>query len=59
MLIKILDELKANNTKENFERIMKVTEDDIKFNRVRFNKRTSVNEFITILKLSERVVLRC
>ena len=59
MLIRILDELKANNTKENFERIMKATEDDIKFNRVRFNKRTSVNEFITILKLSEKVVLRC
>lgn len=59
MLIRILDELKANNTKENFERIMKATEDDIKFNRVRFNKRTSVNEFIAILKLSEKVVLRC
>lgn len=59
MLIRILDELKANNTKDNFERIMKATEDDIKFNRVRFNKRTSVNEFIAILKLSEKVVLRC
>lgn len=59
MLIRILDELKANNTKENFERIMKATEDDIKFNRVRFNKRTSVDEFIAILKLSEKVVLRC
>lgn len=59
MLIKYLDELKATNTKENFEKIVKITEEDIKFNRVNFNKRTAVSDFIAIAEMAKEVVLRC
>lgn len=59
MLIKYLDELKATNTKENFEKIIKITEEDIKFNRVNFNKKTAVNDFIAIAEMAKEVVLRC
>ena len=59
MLIKYLDELKATNTKENFEKIIKITEEDIKFNRVNFNKRTSASDFIAIAEMAKEVVLRC
>ena len=59
MLIKYLDELKANNTKENFEKIIKITEEDIKFNRVNFNKTTVVSDFIAIAEMAKEVVLRC
>ena len=59
MVIKYLDELKATNTKENFEKIIKITEEDIKFNRVNFNKRTSASDFIAIAEMAKEVVLRC
>ena len=59
MLIKYLDELKATNTKENFEKIIKITEEDIKFNRVNFNKTTVVSDFIAIAEMAKEVVLRC
>lgn len=59
MLIKYLDELKNEMDKHSFLMIMSAVEDDIKFNRVRFNKVTPVNEFIRITEMSKKVVLRC
>ena len=58
MLIKYLDELRNDTTKEEFTAILKMTEEDIKFNKVKFNKVTSANEFIVICNRSLKLVRR-
>ncbi|WP_024614643.1 hypothetical protein [Clostridium sp. Ade.TY] len=58
MLLKYLDKLKQITTKEQFKEILKITEDDIKFNKVMFNKRTSSQEFILICNRSLNLVKR-
>lgn len=58
MLLNYLNELKGLTTREEFEDVLKMTEDDIKFNKVRFNKKTSVEEFILICNRSLSLVKR-
>lgn len=58
MLIKYLDKLQKVTTKEEFKAILKMTEEDIKFNKVKFNKVTSANEFIVICNRSLSLVRR-
>lgn len=58
MLFKYLDELKKVTTKEQFKEVLKITEDDIKFNKVKFNKVTKVYEFIIICNRSLNLVRR-
>lgn len=58
MLLKYLDKLKKVTTKEQFKEVLKITEDDIKFNKVKFNKVTKAHEFIIICNRSLNLVRR-
>ena len=59
MLLNYLNELKGLTTREEFKEVLKITEDDIKFNKVRFNKKTSAEEFILICNRSLSLIKRC
>lgn len=43
MFKKLLEEMGINLTKAEFEVVMEITTDNIKFNRINFNKCTSLN----------------
>ncbi|MCR6516288.1 MAG: hypothetical protein ACRC1T_11785 [Clostridium chrysemydis] len=58
MLLKYLDKLKQTTTKEEFEIILKITEEDIKFNKIKFNKCTGPKEFLLICNRSMNLVKR-
>lgn len=58
MLLRYLDELKQVTTKDQFKDVLKITEDDIKFNKIMFNKVTSTHEFIIICNRSLNLVRR-
>lgn len=59
MLLKYLDKLKSNMDKHSFLILVNAVEDDIKFNRIRFKKRTTPEEFIKLLEMTKEAVLRC
>lgn len=59
MLLKYLDKLKSNMDKHSFLILVNAVEDDIKFNRIRFKKRTTPEEFIRLLEMTKEAVLRC
>lgn len=52
MLFKFLKELKESLTKEEFIEVLQITEQDIKFNQLGFNKLTKAKKFIEICKSS-------
>ena len=52
MLFSFLQELRNNTNDKEFKEILKITSDDIKFNRVSFGKTTSQEEFINICQRS-------
>lgn len=56
MLYRWLEELKLTTTNEEFEEILKMTSDDIRFNRIRFNKCTNAKKFIEIAEICKRLV---
>lgn len=58
MLINRLTELKNSCSEEQFKQILEETTNDIKFNRVGFNKRTSQSEFKSILNITANVILK-
>lgn len=58
MLLKYLDKLKKVTTKEQFKEVLKITEDDIKFNKIRFNKVTKTQDFIAICNRTLKLVKR-
>lgn len=58
MVFKFLTWLKANVTDEQFKDILEATDQDIKFNRVGFGKRTTPKEYIDICTKCANVVLR-
>lgn len=58
MVKNYLDWLRANTTKERFINVLKMTEEDIKFNRLGFSKVTSQKEFIEICKISFTILNR-
>lgn len=58
MFCLFLDLLKSQTTEEEFMSILKDTDDDIKFNRVRFGKTTNLNEYIRICSICTKVYSR-
>lgn len=52
MVKNYLDWLRVNTTDSQFIDILEMTEQDIKFNKILFNKVTSQREFIEICKSS-------
>ena len=58
MLIKYLTELKNSLPDEEFKLFMVDVENDIKFNRVTFGKRTSQKEFINICEILKGALVR-
>lgn len=56
MVSKFLNELKIDTTDEEFREILKMTEDDIKFNKIGFNKKTTQIELINILNISKNLI---
>lgn len=59
MLFKYLTELKNSLSKDDFHRFMNDVTNDIKANRVAFNKRTSSKEFINICEILKITLMRC
>lgn len=59
MIIKFLQELKEQVTDKEFNEVLRVAEDDIKFNQIRFGKLTYTKTFIEICMSSLIVVQRC
>ncbi|AGF56425.1 hypothetical protein B0P06_005310 [Clostridium saccharoperbutylacetonicum] len=58
MVLKFLSWLKENVTEEQFKDILKATDQDIKFNRISFGKRTSPITYINICIMCACVILR-
>lgn len=56
MLFKYLESLKNNTNEEDFSEILKKTADDIKFNRIGFNKTTNPKKFIEIAERKRNIV---
>lgn len=52
MVFAFLKKISASTTEKEFREILKITEQDIKFNRVGFDKCTSPSEFIKICSIS-------
>lgn len=59
MLLKYLNQLRNRMDKHSFLMLMSAVEDDIRFNRVRFNKITTAKEFIDIVERTHKVISRC
>lgn len=57
-VFEFLTELKNQVTDEEFRTILAATDEDIKFNRVGFGKKTAPRQYITICKACASVVLR-
>ena len=48
MIRKFLQQVGISTTEEEFKEILKMTTDDIRENRIKFGKRTSLEQVITI-----------
>lgn len=57
-VFEFLSELKRQVTDEEFKIILAATDEDIKFNRVGFGKRTSPEQYINICKCCASLILR-
>lgn len=57
-VFEFLTELKRQVTDEEFKIILAATDEDIKFNRVGFGKRTSPEQYINICKCCASLILR-
>lgn len=57
-VFEFLTELKKQVTDEEFRTILAATDEDIKFNRVGFGKKTSPKQYVAICKACASVVLR-
>lgn len=58
MALKYLKWLKNSAGEEIFKQVVKAAEDDIKFNRVGFNKTTTEDKFIEICMLCHTAILK-
>ncbi|AGX43681.1 hypothetical protein [Clostridium saccharobutylicum] len=58
MFYLFLDLLKSQTTEDEFEKILKDTDDDIKFNRVSFEKTTTLKEYIRICAICTKLYSR-
>ena len=59
MLLKYLTELKNSLSKDDFNAFMRDITNDIKVNRIAFNKRTSQAEFKNICEILNGTLVRC
>lgn len=59
MLKKSLEERGINLTKAEFGVVMEITTDDIKFNRINFKKRTSLEHVLDVAIRSADIFKRC
>ncbi|MDB1969445.1 hypothetical protein [Clostridium tertium] len=59
MLLEYLTELKNSLSEDDFYRFMKDVTNDIKVNRVAFNKKTSQAEFKNVCEILKGTLLRC
>ena len=48
MILKFLNEIRANITEDEFNEMLIIAEQDIKFNQIEFNKLTKAKTFIEI-----------
>ena len=58
MNYKEIERLKVRYTREEFESILLVVEQDIKINNLRFNKSVSKRKFLEVLNIAEGVFSR-
>lgn len=59
MLFKYLTNLKNSTNEKDFNEILKMATDDIKFNRTSMGKKTSAKKFIEICEITKGVYERC
>ncbi|MBI6052326.1 hypothetical protein [Clostridium perfringens] len=59
MVFKKIQELKKKYSSEVFKGILSTVEEDVKFNRIKFGKRTNQKEFLKILNITECVWRSC
>ncbi|WP_315120955.1 hypothetical protein [uncultured Clostridium sp.] len=59
MLRKSLESKGITLTDEEFSTVMQMATDDIKFNNIGFNRKTSLNDIATIAEISARTLKRC
>lgn len=58
MNYKYIKDLKSRYSKEKFEGILLAIDQDLKFNKLRFNKRITNKEFLTVIISTEGVFRR-
>lgn len=58
MVLKWLTWLKSQVTEEQFKVILNATDEDIKFNRVAFGKKTSPMQYVNICSRTAQAVIR-
>lgn len=57
MVFKFLRDLRADVSESEFKDILSIVTEDIKFNQVAFNKRTSPQQFINVCNITKSIVL--
>lgn len=58
MNYKYVQVLKSRYSKDDFESILLAVDQDLKFNKLRFNKRITNKEFLRIINITEEVFRR-
>jgi hypothetical protein len=58
LAFKFLHWLRQNVTKEQFKTILNATDEDIKFNRLAFGKRTSQMQYVNICSRTAQTVIK-
>lgn len=58
MVFKFLNKLKKEVGDLNFKNILNMADQDIKFNRIKFGKRTNPKKYTEIVQVCKGVVLR-
>ncbi|WP_461206886.1 hypothetical protein [Clostridium sp. DL1XJH146] len=59
MLRKLIENVTGELNDNEFATVCEMVTDDIKFNRIKFNKRTSSSEMLAIAERSVNVIKRC
>ncbi|WP_315117920.1 hypothetical protein [uncultured Clostridium sp.] len=59
MLRKYLESKGITLTDSEFNTVMQMVTDDVKFNNIGFNRKTDVNDIVTIAEISARTLKRC
>lgn len=59
MLRKSLESKGISLTDEEFNTVMQMTTEDVKFNNIGFNRKTNLNDIVSIAEISARTLKRC